>query len=238
MHKKIKFFKKCHIILTKFKQKILAKINAILYNKFDMKKLKTALLLFWTMFKIGLFTFGGGYAMIAILERELVERKKWIEHEEFIDIIAIAESTPGPIAINSATFIGYKRCGVLGSVFATLGVVLPSFIIIFLISLFYDAFIKIKAVKYAFNGIQACVCYLILSAGIKMFKKIKHTVFNLVLFGLTILGIVMFALFFPQLSFSSIYYILVGGFVGLVAYLICLFRKKTKAKTEEKEGEK
>ena len=96
-----------------------------------MKKLKTALFLFFTMFKIGLFTFGGGYAMIAILERELVERKKWIEHDEFIDLIAIAESTPGPIAINSSTYIGYKRCGVLGSIFATLGVVLPSFIIIF-----------------------------------------------------------------------------------------------------------
>ena len=165
-----------------------------------MKKLKTALFLFFTMFKIGLFTFGGGYAMIAILERELVERKKWIEHDEFIDLIAIAESTPGPIAINSSTYIGYKRCGVLGSIFATLGVVLPSFIIIFTIALFYDAFIKIQAVKYAFNGIQACVCFLILSAGIKMFKKIKRTIFNVVLFGLTILGVVVFTLFFPHYS--------------------------------------
>ena len=184
-----------------------------------MKKLKTALFLFFTMFKIGLFTFGGGYAMIAILERELVERKKWIEHDEFIDLIAIAESTPGPIAINSSTYIGYKRCGVLGSIFATLGVVLPSFIIIFTISLFYDAFIKIQAVKYAFNGIQACVCFLILSAGIKMFKKIKRTIFNVVLFGLTILGVVVFTLFFPHLSFSSIYYILAGGLVGVITYL-------------------
>lgn len=206
-----------------------------------MKKLKTALFLFFTMFKIGLFTFGGGYAMIAILERELVERKKWIEHDEFIDLIAIAESTPGPIAINSSTYIGYKRCGVLGSIFATLGVVLPSFIIIFTISLFYDAFIKIQAVKYAFNGIQACVCFLILSAGIKMFKKIKRTIFNVVLFGLTILGVVVFTLFFPHLSFSSIYYILAGGLVGVITYLICSIRKKEKAQkknpTDEKESE-
>ena len=206
-----------------------------------MKKLKTALQLFWTMFKIGLFTFGGAYAMISILERELVERKKWIEHDEFVDLIAIAESTPGPIAINSSTYIGYKRCGVLGSVFATLGVAMPSFIIIFLISLFYNAFIQIQAVKYAFNGIQACVCFLILSAGIKMLKKIKHTVFNIILLSLTILGIIAFTLFFPSLSFSSIYYILAGGFVGVITYLITCFRKKEKAKkespTDNKEGE-
>ncbi len=200
-----------------------------------MKKLKTALLLFWTMFKIGLFTFGGGYAMIAILERELVERKKWLEHDEFIDLIAIAESTPGPIAINSSTYIGYKRCGVIGSAFATIGVVMPSFIIIFLISIFYDAFIKIQAVNYAFKGIQACVCFLILSAGIKMLKKIKRTVLNVTLLSLTILGIVGFALFFPQLSFSSIYYILAGGVVGVITYLLTSFRKKEK--TDKKGGE-
>ena len=202
-----------------------------------MKKLKTALMLFWTMFKIGLFTFGGGYAMIAILERELVERKKWIEHDDFIDVIAIAESTPGSIAINSATYIGYKKCGVLGSVFATLGVAMPSFIIIFLISLFYDAFIKIKAVNYAFKGIQACVCYLILSAGIKMLKKIKHTAFNIILFSLTTVGIVTFTLIFPHLSFSTIYYILVGGFVGVITYLITRLKKTEKAQTEQKTDE-
>ncbi len=205
-----------------------------------MKKIKTALLLFWTMFKIGLFTFGGGYAMIAILERELVERKKWIEHEDFLDLIAIAESTPGPIAINSATYIGYKRCGAIGSIFATLGVVVPSFSIIFLISIFYDAFIKIQAVNFAFKGIQACVCYLILSAGIKMLKKTKRTLFNITLCTLTILGIVAFALFFPQLSFSSIYYILIGGLAGVITYLITAFRKQEKAQKQslnDKEGE-
>ena len=98
-----------------------------------MKKLKNLLKLFWTMFKIGLFTFGGGYAMVAVIERELVEKKNFISQEEFLDLIAIAESTPGPIAVNSATYIGYKFGGVLGSFFATLGVVLPSFIIIFII---------------------------------------------------------------------------------------------------------
>ena len=97
--------------------------------------MKKILSVFLAFFKIGLITFGGGYAMIAVIERELVERKKWITHEEFLDIIAIAESSPGPIAINSATFIGHKVCGFLGSLFATLGVVLPSFTIIFIISL-------------------------------------------------------------------------------------------------------
>jgi len=198
-----------------------------------MKKIKTALILFWTMFKIGLFTFGGGYAMIAILERELVERKKWLGHDDFIDLIAIAESTPGPIAVNSSTYIGYKRCGVLGSIFATLGVAMPSLIIIFIISIFYDAFIKIEAVKYAFNGIQACVCFLIISAGIKMLKKTKRNFFNVTLCTLTILGIVAFTLFFPQLSFSTIYYILVGGFVGVITYLITRLKKTEKAQNKD-----
>ena len=98
--------------------------------------MKKYLQLFTTLFKIGLFTFGGGYAMISLLENELVERKKWLEHDEFMDIVAVAESTPGPIAINCATYVGYKRVGVLGSAFATLGVCMPSFIIIYFISVF------------------------------------------------------------------------------------------------------
>jgi len=191
-----------------------------------MNKIKTLLKLFLTMFKIGLFTFGGGYAMVAIIERELVEKKKWIEHEEFMDVIAIAESTPGPIAINSATYIGYKMAGFFGSLFATLGVVLPSFIIIVIISLFYEQFIQIELVKYAFNGIQACVSYLILSAGLKMFKKLKKTVLNVILFILTISGIIIFTLFFPQIDISSIFYILIGGLVGVVVYLLGYFKKK------------
>ena len=153
---------------------MLDKIFILNYNT-CMNKINALLKLFLTMFKIGLFTFGGGYAMVAIIERELVEKKKWIEHEEFMDVIAIAESTPGPIAINSATYIGYKIRGFFGSLFATLGVVLPSFIIIVLISLFYEQFVQIEIVKYAFNGIQACVAFLILSAGLKMFKKLKKT---------------------------------------------------------------
>lgn len=205
----------------------------------NMKKLKIYLSLFLTMFKIGLFTFGGGYAMISVIQRELVEKKKWIGQEEYLDVIAIAESTPGPLAINSATFIGYKLGKVLGSIFATLGVVLPSFIIIFIISLFFDRFLELEFVGYAFRGIQACVAFLILSAGIKMFKGLKKNPFNLVLFLLTVVALTVLDLF--AVDFSSIFYILIGGTVGLTVYLLSLIKNKDKPDsvdaTEEK-GEK
>jgi len=201
-----------------------------------MKKLKELFFLFLTMFKIGLITFGGGYAMIAILERELVEKKKWIMHEEFTDMISIAESTPGPIAINSATYLGYKRLGVLGSIFATLGVVLPSFIIIFVISLFFDQFLSLTYVKYAFMGIQACVAYLIISAGVKMFIKMKKTVLSIVLFTITTVCLICLTLF--AVSFSTIFYILIGGVVGLTVYLISFIKeKKSRKKAEESLGD-
>lgn len=200
----------------------------------NMKKLKSALLLFINFFKIGLFTFGGGYAMIAVIERELVERKKWIEHEEYLDVIAIAESTPGPLAINSATYIGYKVCGVLGSVFATLGVVLPSFIIIFTISLFFDAFLSLEYVQYAFYGIQACVAFLILSAGIKMFKHLKRTALNVILFTLTVTAMLVLSLFAKE--FSSIFYILIGGVLGLSVYLISYIKGKKVEKDNKQEN--
>lgn len=198
-----------------------------------MQKLKNCLALFVSFFKIGLITFGGGYAMIAIIESELVEKKKWIEKTEFLDVIAIAESTPGPIAINSATFIGYKRGGFWGSFFATLGVVMPSFIIIFAISFFFEKFLSLEYVGYAFKGIQACVAYLILSAGIKMFKGLKKNAFNVVLFGLTVA--VMVTLDLLAVSFSSVYYILIGGAVGIVVYLVSFAKdkKSEKAVTEE-----
>ena len=199
-----------------------------------MKKLKTLLSLFFAMFKIGLFTFGGGYAMIAIIERELVERKKWIEHEEFLDVIAIAESTPGPLAINSATYIGYKICGFFGSLFATLGVVLPSLIIIFIISLFFDAFLSLTIVQYAFKGIQACVVFLIMSAGIKMFKHLKRTAFNVILLTLTCVCLVAFSIF--AVDFSSVFFILIGGVLGLSVYLFSYFKKTDKNK-DKKGGE-
>ena len=199
-----------------------------------MKKLKTLWLLFITLFKIGLFTFGGGYAMIAVLQKELVERKKWIEQEEFLDLVAIAESTPGPIAINSATYIGYKVAGVLGSVFATLGVVLPSFIIIFLISLVFDKFLSLVWVQYAFRGIQACVAFLIISAGYKMLKSLKKTAFNIILYALTLLLLVGLSIF--AVEFSTIFYVLIGGVIGLTTYFIGLIKTMKQDKGVDKNG--
>ena len=132
-------------------------------------KLNKAILLFWTFFKIGAFTFGGGYAMIPLITKEVVDNKKWITNEDILDVIAIAESTPGPIAVNSATFIGCKIAGFWGAAFATFGVVLPSFVIISIISMVLDKFQDIQAVKFAFEGIRAGVLALIIKALVSMY---------------------------------------------------------------------
>lgn len=174
--------------------------------------------LFMTMFKIGLFTFGGGYAMIALLENEFIEKKKYVEKEEFLDMVAIAESTPGPIAINAATYLGYKHLGFFGALFATVGVIIPSFIIIFTISLFFDAFLSFTLVEYAFRGIQVCVIYLIFSAGLKMLKSMKKTVLSVAIVSMVALCMVIFSAF--AVKFSSIFYILVCGCVGLFVYFV------------------
>jgi len=126
---------------------------------------------FATFFKIGAFTFGGGYAMIPLIQNEAVEKNKWITDDDILEIIAIAESTPGPIAINSATFVGYRAAGVLGSVCATLGVVLPSFVIILLLSFVLRQFQELRAVQYAFAGIRAGVLALLIKALWTMYKK-------------------------------------------------------------------
>ena len=191
-----------------------------------MSKLKKCLTIFFEFFKIGLFTFGGGYAMIAVIERALVERKKYISHEEYMDVIAIAESTPGPLAINSATYIGYKVAGVLGSVFATLGVVLPSFCIIYVISLFFNQFLEFKYVQYAFSGIQAGIAFLILSAGIKMYKYLNKKTLTIIIFLATFVALLCINLF--ALNFSSVFIILIGGTIGVVAYLLSLAKEKGK----------
>lgn len=127
--------------------------------------------IFVTFFKIGAFTFGGGYAMIPLIQHEAVERRKWVTDEDILDIVAIAESTPGPIAINSATFVGYRAAGVVGSVCATLGVVLPSFVIILAISFVLAQFQQVQAVQYAFNGIRVGVLALLVKALWGMYKK-------------------------------------------------------------------
>ncbi len=178
------------------------------------------------MLKVGLFTFGGGYAMIALLENEFVSKKKWLEKDEFLDAAAIAESTPGPIAINAATYIGYKNAGVIGSVIATLGICIPSFVIIFAISLFFDTFLSLTYVAYAFKGIQICVVFLILSAGLKMLKQIKKTPFNITVISITIICMVTFSVL--AVKFSTIFYILISGACGVAVYLLGKLRKEEK----------
>ena len=196
-----------------------------------MKKTNQLLTLFLSFLKIGLFTFGGGYAMIALIEREFVEKKKWIGKKEFLDVIAISESTPGPLAINSATYIGYEVKGFLGALLSTIAVSIPSFVIIYIISLFLNKFLAFEYVGYAFRGIQVCVIYLILSAGIKMLKELDKTFINILVFILTIICMVLLSLF--AIDFSSIYYIFIGGFIGLSVYLINFYSKKKKEKIKE-----
>ena len=191
-----------------------------------VKKIKGYLSLFLTMLKIGLFTFGGGYAMIALFENEFVEKKKWLEKDEFLDVAAIAESTPGPIAINAATYIGYKNARIIGSIIATLGICIPSFIIIYAISLFFDAFLSLTLVAYAFKGIQICVVYLILTAGLKMLAHMKKNAFNIIIISITLICMVVFSLF--AVKFSTIFYIMISGACGVVVYLLGKIRKEEK----------
>lgn len=197
-----------------------------------MGKPKMLLTLFLTMLKIGVFTFGGGYAMISLLESEFVSKKRWLSHDEFMDLVAIAESTPGPIAINCATYIGFKSAKVLGSIVATLGMVIPSFSIIFIISLFFDKFLTVTWVASAFKGIQACVVFLILSAGLKMLKKLPKTPFNYIVFIATFLCMIAFSLF--AVSFSSIFYILISAFLALLLFSV-RYAKKKKTPTDDTE---
>lgn len=182
--------------------------------------------LFFTFLKIGAFTFGGGYAMIALLKNEFVSRRNWMTEDDFFDMAAIAESTPGPIAINSATYIGYRMAGMVGAFVSTIAVCLPSFTIIYLISLYFDAFLSLQYVQYAFKGIQACVIYLILTTGISMAKSLKRNIFSLIMLLAVAFSMVMFSLF--AINFSSVFYILICGLLGMIGYLAGTYRQKGK----------
>ena len=181
----------------------------------EVKSLGT---LFFTFFKIGLFTFGGGYAMIALLEEEFIQRRKWLDKDEFLDMTAIAESTPGPVAINSATYLGYKRAKVPGAATATVAVCLPSFLIIYAISLFFEQFTQLTVIANAFKGIQVCVIYLIFSAGVRMLKALDKSPFATGVLAAVML--VMVGLSLAGVSVSSILLILLSGAAGVAAWLI------------------
>ena len=174
--------------------------------------------LFFTFFKIGLFTFGGGYAMIALLEEEFIQRRKWLDKDEFLDMTAIAESTPGPVAINSATYLGYKLAKVPGAATATVAVCLPSFLIIYAISLFFEQFTQLTVIANAFKGIQVCVIYLIFSAGVRMLKALDKSPFATGVLAAVML--VMVGLSLAGVNISSILLILLSGAAGVAAWLI------------------
>lgn len=184
--------------------------------------IKDLLVLFWTFFKIGLFTFGGGYAMIPLIEREIVDKKGWLDQSVASDMVAIAEATPGPIAVNMATFVGSQRCGVLGAFFSTLGLVLPSFCIIILISVFLSLVQDNLWVASAFKGIRVGVVVLIANAGIKMTKKMPKL----------LVTIIMCVVAFGLAAFTGIdvvFIIIGGGIVGIV-YQTIMAKKQLKSK--------
>ena len=190
--------------------------------------MKRYLDIFLTMLKIGLFTFGGGYAMIAMI-RDKALLHGWLSEAELLNMIAVAESTPGPIAINAATYIGYKALGLKGALLATAAVALPSFVIIFCISLFFDAFLSVSLIARAFRGIQVCVVFLIFSAGLKLLRGMKKKPLPILIVSLTVLTMILLSLFAAR--FSTVLLILIAGAIGIFAHGIgCMKSKKEEKK--------
>ena len=184
--------------------------------------------LFITFAKIGLFTFGGGYAMIAIIEDECVEKKQWITAEDMMNVTVIAESTPGPIAINCATFVGFKQKGLLGAIFATLGMIVPSLVIILIIAAFLDRFLEIKWVANAFSGIKVAVAIIIIDAALKLKKKLKEKG-TLFWFIFIVSYILMLLIDIFAWNISSIILMLASALIGLSVFAASKLIKKGEA---------
>lgn len=182
--------------------------------------------LFWVFAKIGLFTFGGGYAMISVIENNCVDNKKWITHDEMMEITVMAESTPGPIAINMATYVGFKQAGLTGAIIATAAIVLPSFLIIFLLSGVLDTLLSYRIVQNLFRGIRLAVPILILDAGYGMVRKMKKKPLPCAI----VLGVMtaMFLINYFSCRFTSIALMLISGAVSLCAFLIAGRKKAAK----------
>ena len=189
-------------------------------------KAKTCWNLLCTFFKIGLFTFGGSYSMISLIDDECVVKKKWITSDELMNVTIIAESTPGPIAINCATYVGYRQAGILGSIISTIGVVLPSFVIIYIISLFFDNILENKIIASAFKGIKIAVSLLVFTAALRMLKIIPRNKLPLIIMAVTFVAMIAISVF--SINFSSIYLILIAGLVGYITFAISRFRKEDK----------
>ena len=182
--------------------------------------------LFLTFMKVGLFTFGGGYAMIPIIEEEVTKKRKWISEIEILDIIAISETTPGPIAVNTATYVGYKVAGIWGSIIATLGLAIPSFAIIFVISYFYKDFMQWKVIQAAFKGLKIGVILLLLNAVIKLSKNFKINLIGVILFVIALSASLVFSLINSNFKYVSLCLILLGIIVGVVLTIVSKEREK------------
>ena len=182
------------------------------------------LTLFLTFLKVGALTFGGGYAMIPIIQNEVTKKRKWITDTEILDIIVISETTPGPIAVNTATYVGYKVNGILGSIFATFGLALPSFIIIFVISYFYKDIMQWQVIQAAFKGLKVGVIILLINAVIKLKKNVKFDLISIILFVLTLAIMILSTIFDFGFKYLSLCLILFGLLIGIV--LTALSKKK------------
>lgn len=198
-------------------------------------KLKNIYLLFIKFFKIGLFTFGGGYAMISLIHAEIVENMKWLDDKEMMNMIVIAETTPGVLAVNTATFVGWKIAGIAGSAAATIGVTMPSVIIIGIISLFFDEFKNLKYAAYAFNGIRAGVVLLIFDAVRKLDKKNEKSLFYFIILGLTVIASFFFKL-------NVVYILIIAMILGILYTFMFVKEKKNEnndciKNNNEKENE-
>ena len=174
--------------------------------------------LFLIFAKIGLFTFGGGYAMLSLIENNCVEKKKWITHDEMMNVTVIAESTPGPIAINCATFVGFKQAGLLGALIATFGMVFPSLVIIYTVSMFLDNFLEITLIANAFKGIKVAVGILVLDAAITMIRKMHRRVLPKVIMLCSFAAMLLINIF--AWDFSSIALMLVAAAISLAIFCV------------------
>ena len=178
------------------------------------------LILFLTFMKIGALTFGGGYAMIPIIEDEVTKKRKWISEIEIMDILAISESTPGPIAVNTATYVGYKVAGVTGGIIATLGLAVPSFVIIFVISFFYKDFIQWPVIAAMFKGLKIGVIILLFSAVLRLRKGVKVNFVGVTLFVIALSSMLVFSFIDTGFKYLSLCLILLGIITGIVITLI------------------
>lgn len=180
------------------------------------KSLKNLLSLFLTFFKLGIFSIGGGPTMLTLIQAEFVDKKKWLDNDELMEMTAISESTPGPIAINLATYLGYKKGGFLGALVSTLGVIITPFVLMFCISLFLENILSNEAVQYAFMGVKVGVVFLLLKVSITLIRGVKKDWFGVALLLLVTIAMVLITIF--SVNFSAIYFILLGAVLGLLVY--------------------